>query len=77
MKRKRIILTVYLTVFACITYAQRTDVQQIFVATSEDEMYKLYNQMLDSARLSSWYLNPGNIERFCGSGHIASPHQKR
>ena len=64
MKTKKIILSVYLASFAFFVYAQRVDVPQVFVATSEEEMYKLYDQMLDSARLSNRFLYPGNVERF-------------
>ena len=58
MEKKRIILTVYLIVFTCIVYAQRIDVQQVLIATSEEEVYKRYDQMLDSARLSNRFLSP-------------------
>ena len=36
----------------------QTDKQEIFVATSEEEVYKLYDQMLDSARVSNKFLSP-------------------
>ena len=57
MKTKKILLLVML-VFACLAYAQRIDKQEIFVATSEEEMYKLYNQLLDSSRVSNRFLSP-------------------
>lgn len=64
MKTKKILLLVNMVVFTCLGYAQRIDKQHIFIATSEEDMYKLYNQMLDSARLSNSYLFPGMVERF-------------
>ena len=64
MKKKKILLTMYIAFFACWANAQRIDVQQVFVATSEQEMYRLYNQMLDSARLSNKYLYYGDLDRF-------------
>lgn len=42
--------------FTCLGYAQRIDKQTIFVATSEEEVYKLYDQMLDSLRITSEFL---------------------
>ena len=64
MKKKKIIITMFTLLCAYLMYAQRIDRQERFVAASEEAMYKLYNQMLDSTRLSNWYLNPGNVERF-------------
>ena len=65
MKKRKFVLTVYLALFACWGYAQRMDTQEIFIATSEKEMYQLYAQMLDSARLSNYFLSPNPmIDRF-------------
>jgi len=64
MRNKKIILIAVITLLSCYLQAQHKDVQQIFVAISEEEVYDLYNQMLDSARLSNWFLYPGNLELF-------------
>jgi len=51
-------LTTVITMFYGLLQAQQRDVQQVFFATSEEEMYKLYEQMIDSARISNRFLNP-------------------
>jgi len=65
MKR---LLIVYLVFFACLANAQRIDKQQVFIATSEEEVYKLYNQMLDTARLSNYFLSPNPMVARFGFG---------
>lgn len=51
-------VTICLVFYAIAIYAQRIDTQQVFVATSEAEVYELFNQMLDSARVSNRFLEP-------------------
>jgi hypothetical protein len=46
-------LVICLAFFAITIYAQRVDTPRVFVATTEAEMYALFNQMLDSARVSN------------------------
>ena len=50
---KKVVLTVYLVVYSCLAYAQRIDIQHTFIATTEEEVYKLYDQIADSVRLSN------------------------
>ena len=49
--------------YSFLVYAQRIDVQQIFAATSEEEMYKFYDQMIDSARLSNRFIHSDDSTR--------------
>ena len=57
-KCRKNISIICLAFFVITVYAQRADRQQIFVATSEKEMHQLFNQMLDSARVSNVFLSP-------------------
>jgi hypothetical protein len=58
----------YFVIFVYLVYAQRIDKQQIFIAVSEEEVYKLYEQMLDSARVSNRFLQPGPMADRFGFG---------
>jgi hypothetical protein len=51
---KKVLLLMCMTIFTCLIHAQRIDKQQIFVAISEEDVYKLYDQMLARARVSDW-----------------------
>ena len=65
MKIKKMMLPICLAFFTCLTYAQRVDTQEVFVATSEEEVFRLYNQMLDSARLFHAFMDlPAHTEPF-------------
>lgn len=65
MKHKSILLVIYITFFLRLANSQHIDIQKVFVATSEKEVYEIYNQMLDSARLSNYFLEPHPmIEKF-------------
>jgi hypothetical protein len=48
MKMKKMIFTTSVILFACLLHAQRMDKQHIFAATSEEEVYTLFDQILDS-----------------------------
>jgi hypothetical protein len=55
---KQILIGLLFLLTISVVYAQRKDVQKIFVATTEQEVFLLYNQMLDSARVSNRFLSP-------------------
>ena len=57
MKKKCILLLVNIAFLFCLVNAQQIDKQEVFVATSEEDVYKLYDQMLDSARLSNRFIH--------------------
>jgi len=61
MKNKKFALFAVIIIFACPVQALRQDVKRSFVATTEKEMYELFNQMLDSARLSNFLLYRSNF----------------
>ena len=67
MKKKNLLL-VCLMLFAYLANAQRFDKQEIFVATTEKQVYELYNQMLDSVRVSNRFLSDSRI--FNGFGFM-------
>ena len=64
MTIKKIIIILVGIIHSCLLQAQRLDVQHKFYATTEEDVYKLYDQMLDSARLSNWYIDPLSNYRF-------------
>lgn len=49
MTMKHIIITVIFATFSFLLQAQSKAVQQVLFATTEEEMYKIYEQLLDSA----------------------------
>jgi hypothetical protein len=58
MKIKIILLIVGVVMCFLSISAQRTDVQNVLVATLEKDVYKLFDRMLDSARMSNNCLYP-------------------
>jgi hypothetical protein len=64
MKTKMILLAINVVMCFLSMSAQRIDVQNVLVATSEKEMYKLYDNMIDSLRLSNRCLCPTVINVF-------------
>jgi len=62
MKTQKIVI-VFMTLIAFATSAQHIGKQNIFVATTEQDMYKLYEQMLDSVMVSNRFLSPSGGTR--------------
>jgi hypothetical protein len=60
MKIKSILL---LTIIVLFPVSAKSQCAELF-ATSEEDMYKIYNQMLDSSRISNYCLYPGKIDCF-------------
>ena len=70
MKKKCILLLVNIAFLFCLANAQRIDKQEVFVATSEKEVYKFYNQMLDSKRLSNRFIHNDDSTEPFGFGYF-------